>query len=157
LDRNAFFANTRIRSPWESLWMPEQGVEGKVIHNRYGLGPSGMGLAKSMVTPLCVVGHEIQNMLAQFIHSIAGSRPLWISLGRGKFLQWAQGIDTPKHRTQSRELPLPGESTHRRLQELESRMTDSFIVEAGLACIVTIGFLMGRQPGTFWPNPVWLG
>lgn len=35
-------------------------------------------------------------------------------------------------------------------------MVDSFIVEAALVCVVTVGLLMGREPGTLRPNPVWL-
>ena len=96
-------------------------------------------------------------MFAQFIHSIAATRPVWVSLGRARFLQWVQGLETPKRRAQARAFPLPGESTHRQLQELDARMTDSFIVEAGLACIVAVGLVMGRTPGTFKLNPVWLG
>jgi Nuclease-related domain len=96
-------------------------------------------------------------MFAQFIHSIAATRPVWVTLGRAKFLQWIQGLEAAKQRAQARALPLPGESTRQQLQELDARMTDSFIVEAGLACIVIIGLMMGREPGTSRLNPVWQG
>lgn len=90
------------------------------------------------------------------IHSIVAIRPTWVLLVREKLLQWIQALEVEKPRPAERALPLAGTSTQSRLQVLESKMTDSFIVEAGLACVIAVGFLLGRQAGSFWPHPIWM-
>jgi Nuclease-related domain len=92
------------------------------------------------------------DMLAQLFNQIAGATPIWVRVS-----QWIHGLEERRPAIRQKPLRLPGESTQRRLFEVEAKMTDSVIVAIGLASVLVVGLFLGRQPGTLVPHPFWLG
>lgn len=92
-----------------------------------------------------------------FQHSLANIRPLWVTLGRASFSDWVQDFAWRRPAERNQLFRRARESACQKLSRLEREMTDSLVVAAAIAAVILTGLFVGRQAGSIWPYPVWLG
>jgi hypothetical protein len=92
-----------------------------------------------------------------FQHSMASAKPVWSALGRARFSHWSWDFAWRRPAERNQLFRRARESACQKLARLEREMTDSLVVAAAIAAVILAGLFVGRQSGSIWPHPVWLG